>query len=161
MRRVRSPAGREAIGSRDAARSALDPATGLGRALDLALHGDDGVRRSARRPEELALARDPALVRERLGTSSVPLDLQLACLLGDEAIEGWERASLSAAEAAWFSDELVLLASPRAQVLAERLREESRHGDGRAGTGRHARGSGPWLVSSDAPRALPDQPRPG
>ncbi len=122
VRRVRSPAGREAIEALDAAVRALDPATDLGRALDLALHGDDGVRRSARRPEELALARDPALVRERLGTSSVPLDLQLACLLGDEAIESWERASPSAAEAAWFADELVLLASPRAHALAERLR---------------------------------------
>lgn len=122
VRRVRSPAGRAAIEGLDAVARALEPASDLGRALDLALHGDDGVRRSARRPEDLALAADPDLVRARLGTATAPLDLQFACLLGDAAIEAWERASLSPADAAWLAGELALLASPRASALAERLR---------------------------------------
>lgn len=123
VRRIRSSEGADAVAQLRALAGTLDRATDLGRGLDLALEGDAGVRRSARRPEELALARDATLVREMLGDAPLPLDLQLAQLLGEEAIDRWEQAEMSPADAAWFAGELVLLASPRAHALAAKLTE--------------------------------------
>lgn len=81
------------------------------------------MRRSARRPEDVALATDAALIRQRLGASGpLPLDVQLAVVLGEEAIARWESTPMSPSVAAWFAGELALLASPRARALAERVR---------------------------------------
>ncbi len=121
LHRAVSPAAAAARASLVALAPGFPRDADLGRAFDLVLGGDDGARRSARTPSEWLFA-SPATIAASTVDGALPLDLQFAVVLGDEAIARWEQQSIPAADREWFASELDLLASPRAVALAARLR---------------------------------------
>lgn len=125
LRRAVSPEAAAARRALLALASSFPRDADLGRALDLILGGADGAHRSARTQSEWFFAGDPQLVAAAIATLpaiELPLDLQFAVALGDEAILRWEQQTIADADKDWFASELDLLASPRAAQLAARLR---------------------------------------
>jgi hypothetical protein len=73
----------------------------LGRALDLVLGGAEGARRSARSPSEWLFAGDSTLVAaaaDQASAHELPLDLQFAVVLGEDAIARWAQQTIADAD---------------------------------------------------------------
>jgi hypothetical protein len=123
-RRGASPRVRTAVAALEALAPTKAGAQGLDRALDLAFKGREGAARSARTPDEWLLSGDREAIRTAAagGTGEIGLDIQWALALGDDAVARWEGRAVPEGDRVWFADELALLASPRAQALATKLR---------------------------------------
>ena len=93
----------------------------LGRALDLVLFGAEAAKRSARTASECLFSSDRARIEQVLGTTPIPLDLQFAVALGEQVFDSWDTQNIGDADKSRFADDLRLLSSPRARLLAAKL----------------------------------------